>query len=40
MGQRSEPGSIILMHFAGRRGESLEDTAHAQPYIIQTLCED
>lgn len=33
----SGPGSIILMHFAGGRGESLEDTVQALPYIIQTL---
>ncbi|QSO55050.1 polysaccharide deacetylase family protein [Alicyclobacillus curvatus] len=31
------PGSIILMHFAGGRGGSLEDTVQALPYIIQTL---
>ncbi|GMA62946.1 polysaccharide deacetylase family protein [Alicyclobacillus fastidiosus] len=33
----TRPGAIILMHFAGGRGESLEDTVQALPYIIQTL---
>jgi peptidoglycan-N-acetylglucosamine deacetylase len=27
------------MHSAGGRGESLEDTVQALPYIIQTLAE-
>ena len=36
----TEPGSIILMHFAGGRGESLEDTVQALPYIILTLLEE
>lgn len=31
------PGSIILMHFAGGVGESLEDTVQSLPYLIQTL---
>ena len=31
------PGAIILMHFAGGRGGSLEDTVQALPQIIQTL---
>lgn len=34
------PGSIILMHFAGGTGESLEDTVQALPYIIQTLSNE
>ncbi|MCF8563381.1 polysaccharide deacetylase family protein [Alicyclobacillus tolerans] len=33
----TEPGAIILMHFAGGRGESLDGTVQALPYIIQTL---
>ncbi|MCL6597868.1 MAG: polysaccharide deacetylase family protein [Alicyclobacillus macrosporangiidus] len=31
------PGSIILMHSAGGRGESLQDTVDALPYIIHVL---
>ncbi len=34
------PGAIILMHFAGGKGESLEDTVQALPYIITTLREE
>jgi peptidoglycan/xylan/chitin deacetylase (PgdA/CDA1 family) len=33
----TEPGSIILLHSAGGRGESLEDTVDALPYIIEVL---
>jgi peptidoglycan/xylan/chitin deacetylase (PgdA/CDA1 family) len=32
-------GSIVIMHSAGGRGESLEDTVQALPYIILTLEE-
>lgn len=31
------PESIILMHSAGGKGESLEDTVQSLPYIISTL---
>lgn len=31
------PGSIILMHSAGGRGESLEDTVRALPKVVSTL---
>lgn len=31
------PGSIILMHSAGGRGERLDDTVRALPYIIRVL---
>jgi peptidoglycan/xylan/chitin deacetylase (PgdA/CDA1 family) len=31
------PGSIVLMHSAGGRGESLQDTVDALPYVIETL---
>jgi peptidoglycan/xylan/chitin deacetylase (PgdA/CDA1 family) len=33
----AHPGAIILMHSAGGRGESLEDTVRALPKIITTL---
>ena len=33
----TKPGSIILMHSAGGRGESLNGTVQALPYIIRTL---
>ncbi|CAM3777719.1 polysaccharide deacetylase family protein [Alicyclobacillus pomorum] len=33
----TKPGSIILMHSAGGRGESLNDTVQALPHIIRTL---
>lgn len=36
----TRPGSIILMHFAGGRGASLEDTLQSLPYIILTLREE
>ncbi|CRK82258.1 polysaccharide deacetylase family protein [Neobacillus massiliamazoniensis] len=34
------PGSIILQHCAGGRGESLLDTIQALPYVIQTLRQE
>ncbi|BCJ86928.1 polysaccharide deacetylase family protein [Effusibacillus dendaii] len=34
------PGSIVLLHSAGGRGESLEDTVEALPYVIRTLREE
>ncbi|GMA51030.1 hypothetical protein GCM10025857_23870 [Alicyclobacillus contaminans] len=34
---QARPGSIILLHFAGGRDESLEDTVQALPNIIRTL---
>ncbi len=36
----TEPDSIILMHFADGRGESLKDTVKALPFIIQTLHQE
>ncbi|WAH37809.1 polysaccharide deacetylase family protein [Alicyclobacillus dauci] len=36
----TRPGSIILMHFAGGRDQSLQDTVDALPYIILTLREE
>ncbi|WP_245534014.1 polysaccharide deacetylase family protein [Effusibacillus pohliae] len=34
------PGSIVLEHSAGGRGESLEDTVRALPRVIETLREE
>jgi peptidoglycan/xylan/chitin deacetylase (PgdA/CDA1 family) len=36
----ADPGSIVLMHSAGGRGESLQDTVDALPYVIETLRRD
>lgn len=36
----TRPGSIILMHSAGGRGESLADTVEAIPYIVDSLREE